>query len=300
MGGAWSSCRAAAPRRGIRTSRRATSTSSTGHVAGRVPRAHVASANGSSTAASGRSTRSCWRRRAARLGLAGRHRSSTPRRCTGCSPTSGASARPSTSSSRSRHSTPLAPRRPRTTAEAARRPAARLHRGKVLFQPGLSRQHGEPAVRRRPAVRADQRTDAGAAAEHGGAPRRALRLRRQRRLGPVRASTRTRCRTRTSRCRPRHRRVARLRRHLRRLLVSGAVLGVRSLSFFSRRFGFENHHLDLANRVFDRLLPGGFLALDRRAIDLVSPAVARWMTTAPRQRRRQPRAARPRQRPRTC
>jgi hypothetical protein len=54
--------------------------------------------------------------------------------------------------------------------------------------------------------------------------------------------------------------------------------GIRSLSFFSRRYGFESHHLDLAHRVFDRLLPGGFLALDRRAIDLVSPAVTSWMT----------------------
>ena len=36
--------------------------------------------------------------------------------------------------------------------------------------------------------------------------------------------------------------------------------GVPSLSFFSRRDGFEPHHLDLAHRVFDRLLPGGFLA----------------------------------------
>jgi hypothetical protein len=53
--------------------------------------------------------------------------------------------------------------------------------------------------------------------------------------------------------------------------------GVRSVSFFSRRFGFESHHLDLANRVFDRLLPGGFLALDRRAADLVSPSVSSWM-----------------------
>jgi hypothetical protein len=53
--------------------------------------------------------------------------------------------------------------------------------------------------------------------------------------------------------------------------------GVRSVSFFSRRFGFESHHLDLANRVFDRLLPGGFLALDRRAAGLVSPSVASWM-----------------------
>jgi len=52
--------------------------------------------------------------------------------------------------------------------------------------------------------------------------------------------------------------------------------GVPSLSFFSRRNGFETHHLDLANRVFDRLLPGGFLALDRRAAGLVDPAVGRW------------------------
>ena len=52
--------------------------------------------------------------------------------------------------------------------------------------------------------------------------------------------------------------------------------GVPSLSFFSRRNGFESHHLDLANRVFDRLLPGGFLALDRRAAHLVEPAVGKW------------------------
>jgi hypothetical protein len=52
--------------------------------------------------------------------------------------------------------------------------------------------------------------------------------------------------------------------------------GVTSLSFFSRRFGFETHHLDLAHRVFDRLLPGGFLALDRRSAALVDPAVGRW------------------------
>ena len=55
--------------------------------------------------------------------------------------------------------------------------------------------------------------------------------------------------------------------------------GVRSLSFFSRRFGFEPHHLQLAERVFDALLPGGFLALDRRAADMIEPAVERW--TAP-------------------
>lgn len=54
--------------------------------------------------------------------------------------------------------------------------------------------------------------------------------------------------------------------------------GVRSLTFFSRRFGFESHHLDLAEGVFDRLLPGGFVAIDRRAIDLVEPAVERWTT----------------------
>jgi hypothetical protein len=54
--------------------------------------------------------------------------------------------------------------------------------------------------------------------------------------------------------------------------------GVRSVSFFSRR-GFESHHLELANRVFDRLLPGGFVALDCRAIASVEPALGRW--TAP-------------------
>jgi hypothetical protein len=52
--------------------------------------------------------------------------------------------------------------------------------------------------------------------------------------------------------------------------------GVRSLSFFSRRAGFESHHLELADRVFDQLLPGGFVALDRRAHELVEPAIARW------------------------
>jgi hypothetical protein len=52
--------------------------------------------------------------------------------------------------------------------------------------------------------------------------------------------------------------------------------GVPSLSFFSRRFGFETHHLDLAHRVFDRLMPGGFLAIDPRAAALVDPAVSRW------------------------
>jgi len=51
--------------------------------------------------------------------------------------------------------------------------------------------------------------------------------------------------------------------------------GVPSLSFFSRR-GFEAHHLDLANRVFDRLLPGGFVAIDRREAALADPAVIRW------------------------
>jgi hypothetical protein len=50
------------------------------------------------------------------------------------------------------------------------------------------------------------------------------------------------------------------------------------LSFFSRR-GFEAHHLDLAHRVFDRMLPGGFVALDRRDPALVDPAVNRWAAT---------------------
>jgi hypothetical protein len=51
--------------------------------------------------------------------------------------------------------------------------------------------------------------------------------------------------------------------------------GVPSLSFYSRR-GFETHHLDLAQRVFDRLLPGGFLALDRRTAGLIDPAISQW------------------------
>jgi len=51
--------------------------------------------------------------------------------------------------------------------------------------------------------------------------------------------------------------------------------GKPSLSFFSRR-GFEAHHLDLAQRVFDRMLPEGFVALDRRDAALVDSAVNRW------------------------
>ena len=51
--------------------------------------------------------------------------------------------------------------------------------------------------------------------------------------------------------------------------------GVPSLSFFSRR-GFEAHHMDLAQRVFDRLLPGGFVALDRREASRADPALSRW------------------------
>ena len=54
--------------------------------------------------------------------------------------------------------------------------------------------------------------------------------------------------------------------------------GVPSLSFFSRR-GFEAHHLDLAQRVFDRLLPGGFLALNRGAAALVDSSVNQWAAT---------------------
>ncbi len=52
--------------------------------------------------------------------------------------------------------------------------------------------------------------------------------------------------------------------------------GVPSLSFFSRQ-GFEMHHLDLARRVFDRLLPGGFLALDRRESKSVDPMLNQWV-----------------------
>ena len=56
--------------------------------------------------------------------------------------------------------------------------------------------------------------------------------------------------------------------------------GVRSVSFFSRRTMFKPHHLELADRVFDRLLPGGFLAMERHAIDLVMPAVEQWTRRA--------------------
>jgi len=52
--------------------------------------------------------------------------------------------------------------------------------------------------------------------------------------------------------------------------------GVPSLSFFSRRSGFEAHHLELAHRVFDRVMPGGFLAVERGAANLFDPAVDRW------------------------
>jgi hypothetical protein len=58
--------------------------------------------------------------------------------------------------------------------------------------------------------------------------------------------------------------------------------GVPSLSFFSKRYGFEPHHLELADRVFDRLLPGGFLALHRCALDLVAPAVSGWVRRPPK------------------
>jgi hypothetical protein len=57
--------------------------------------------------------------------------------------------------------------------------------------------------------------------------------------------------------------------------------GVPSLSFFSHRDGFESHHLDLAHRVFDRMLPGGFLSIDRSAADLIDPAVDRWCRREP-------------------
>jgi hypothetical protein len=53
-------------------------------------------------------------------------------------------------------------------------------------------------------------------------------------------------------------------------------LGVRSLAIFSRRDGFESHHLECANRVFDEVFPGGFLAIDRRSLDMVTPTIATW------------------------
>jgi hypothetical protein len=56
--------------------------------------------------------------------------------------------------------------------------------------------------------------------------------------------------------------------------------GVPSLSFFSRRNAFEPHHLELANRIFDKLLPGGFLAIDTRAANLVAPSLSRWAEAA--------------------
>jgi hypothetical protein len=52
--------------------------------------------------------------------------------------------------------------------------------------------------------------------------------------------------------------------------------GVPSLSFFSRRNGFGPHHLELARRVFDRLFPGGFAAVDRCAHTVVDATVTRW------------------------
>jgi hypothetical protein len=56
--------------------------------------------------------------------------------------------------------------------------------------------------------------------------------------------------------------------------------GVRSLSFFSDRRGFENHHLELAQRVFAKLRPGAFVALHRRDLEMVEPAVERWGKTS--------------------
>ena len=52
--------------------------------------------------------------------------------------------------------------------------------------------------------------------------------------------------------------------------------GVRSLSFFSDRSRFDSYHLDIAQRVFSKLLPGGFVVLDRRDLGVVQPAVERW------------------------
>ena len=59
--------------------------------------------------------------------------------------------------------------------------------------------------------------------------------------------------------------------------------GVRSVSFFSRRDAFKAHHLELADRVFDRLLPGGFIAMDRHAVDLRDAGGPEWkrVNTAP-------------------
>jgi len=57
--------------------------------------------------------------------------------------------------------------------------------------------------------------------------------------------------------------------------------GVRSVSFFSRRSMFKAHHLWVADRVFDRLLPGGFLAMDRHAVDSVMPTVTEWVNARP-------------------
>jgi hypothetical protein len=53
--------------------------------------------------------------------------------------------------------------------------------------------------------------------------------------------------------------------------------GVPSLSFFSRP-GFEPHHLELAQRVFGRLFPGGFRSLDRRVANAVESlsSVGSW------------------------
>ncbi len=52
--------------------------------------------------------------------------------------------------------------------------------------------------------------------------------------------------------------------------------GVRSLSFFSDRSRFDSYHLDVAQRVFAKLTPGGFVVLDRRDLDVVQPSVDRW------------------------
>jgi hypothetical protein len=56
--------------------------------------------------------------------------------------------------------------------------------------------------------------------------------------------------------------------------------GVRSLSFFSDRREFESHHLELAQRVFAKLSPGAFVALDRQDMQMVEPAVERWTRTS--------------------
>ena len=140
---------------------------------------------------------------------------------------------------------------------AACRPAQRLRRREVLFQQGVSGDSREQGVHLGHDSH-DQPPGAGGSSEHHGPARRAQRLPASVRLRCVRRRCARDAARRISSVRP-----SSSRAHAGFVGTYGGFsylapfYGVPSLSFFSRR-GFEAHHLDLAHRVFDRMLPGGF------------------------------------------